>query len=107
MASEWERRITAAGAGVNARTYSGAARDLAGSPEDAHQALALEYFSKAYELDSADAFIAMGYGEQLRRSGQDERADQLVEEFLASLGDSANDQRQRELFDRLNPQISE
>ena len=107
VASEWERRITAAGATVNARTYNGAARDLAGSPEAAHQALALEYFSRAYELDGSDAFIAVGYGEQLRRSGQGERADQLVEEFLASLGDSANDQRQRELFDRFNPQLSE
>ena len=81
VASEWERRIAAAGTTVNARTYSGAARDLAGSPEAAHQALALEYSSRAYELDGTDALIVVGYGEQLRRAGQDERAKQLTEEF--------------------------
>ena len=51
VASEWERRIAVAGTTVDARTYSGAARDLARSPEAAHQALALEYSSRAYALD--------------------------------------------------------
>ncbi len=102
VAGEWERRIEAGGAQADARTYNSAARDLAGSTDTAHQALALEYYSKAYELDPSDAFIAAGYGAQLRRSGQDEPAEQLNEEFRASLGDSAEDQRQLELFDRLN-----
>lgn len=107
VASEWERRIEAAGAAGNARTYSGAARDLAGSPDAAHQALALEYSSRAYELDGSDLLIVVRYSEQLRRSGQDEFADQLMEKFRASLGDSAEDQRQLELFDRLNARLSE
>ncbi|MDE0661810.1 MAG: thioredoxin family protein [Gammaproteobacteria bacterium] len=107
VASEWARRIADAGATADARTYNGAARDLAGSPEAAHQALALEYYSKAYELDSSDALVAASYGAQLRRAGQDELAEQLMEEFRASLGDSAEDQRQLELFNRLNPQTSD
>jgi len=107
VASEWERRIEAAGATADARTYSSAARDLAGSPEPAHQALALEYYSKAYELDPSDALVAAFYGTELRRAGHEELADQLMAEFRASLGDSAEDQRQLELFDRLSPQSSD
>ena len=107
VASEWARRIAVAGATADAQTYDGAARDLAGSPESAHHALALDYYSKAYELDPSDAFVAAGYGAQLRRAGQDELAEQLMGEFRASLGDSAEDQRQLELFDRLNPRTSD
>ena len=107
VASEWERRIEAAGATADARTYNGAARDLAGSPEASHQALALEYYSKAYELDPSDALVVTSYGAELRRAGQDKLAEQLMGEFRASLGDSAEDQRQLELFDRLNPQTSD
>lgn len=103
VAEEWARRIAVAGATADARTYNGAARDLAGSPEAAHRALALEYYSKAYELDPSDAFVAASYGAELRRSGRDELAEQLMEEFRASLGDSAEDRRQLELFDRLSP----
>ena len=106
VASEWARRIALAGAAADARTYNGAARDLAGSPEAAHQALALEYYAKAYELDPSDALVVATYGTQLRNAGQDELAEQLIEEFRASLGDSAEDQRQLELFDRLSPQPS-
>ena len=106
VASEWARRIAVAGATADARTYNRAARDLAGSPEAAHHAVALEYYSKAYELDPSDAFVAAGYGAELRRSGQNELAEQLMAEFRASLGDSAEDQRQLELFNRLNPQTS-
>ena len=107
VASEWERRIAAAGTTASARTYSAAARDLARSPEAAHQDLALEYHSKAYELDPSDAFIAAVYVGQLRQSGQDGLAQRLTEEFRASLGDSAEDQRKLEIFDRLNPPPSE
>ena len=107
VASEWERRIAAGGATVSARTYSGAARDLARSPEAAHQALALEYFSKSHELDPSDAFIVAVYVRQLRHAGQDGLARQVREEFQASLGDSAEDQRKLELFDRLNSPPSE
>lgn len=105
--SEWARRIEAAGATADARTYNGAARDLAGSPEAAHQSLALEYYSKAHELDPSDALVVTSYGAQLRRTGQHKLAEQLMGEFRASLGDSAEDQRQLELFDRLNPQTSD
>ena len=104
VASEWTRRIALAGATADARTYNGAARDLAGSPEAAHQALALDYYSKAYELDPSDAFGVASYGAQLRRAGQDELAEQLMKEFRASLGDSAEDQRKLELLGRLSPQ---
>ena len=107
VAGEWERRIAVAGATADAQTYNSAARDLAGSPEAAHHALALEYYSKAHELDPSDAFVVSAYGAQLRRSGQDELAEQLMKEFTASLGDSAEDQRQLELFDRLNPRTSD
>ena len=107
VASEWERRIAVAGTTVDARTYSGAARDLARSPEAAHQALALEYSSRAYELDGADALIAAVYIGQLRDAGQDGLAQRVAEEFRTSLGESAEDQDKLELFDRLNPQPAE
>ena len=107
VASEWERRIAAEGTTASARTYSAAARDLARSPEAAYQALALEYHSKAYELDPSDAFIVAMYVGQLRHAGQDGLAQRLTEEFRASMGDSAEDQRKLELFDRLNPPPSE
>ena len=100
VASEWARRIALAGTAADARTYNGAARDLAGSPEAAHQALALEYYAKAYELDPSDALIVATYGAQLQNAGENELAEQLLEEFRASLGDSAEDQRQLELLDR-------
>jgi len=106
VASEWARRIAVAGATADARTYSSAARDLAGSPEAAHQTLALEYFAKAYELDPSDVLVAGFYAAHLQRAGQGELAKQVREEFRASLGDSAEDQHQLELFDRLNPQTS-
>lgn len=107
VASEWERRIAAAGTAASARNYSAAARDLAGSPEAAHQARALEYHSTAYELDPSDAFIVAVYVGQLRQSGQAGLAQQVTVEFRASLGDSAEDQHKLELFDRLNSPPSE
>ncbi len=107
VASEWERRIETAGASVDAQTYSRAARDLAHSPEAAHQAVALEYSSRAYALDDSDVLIVWVYVGQLRDSGQDGVAQRLAEEFRASLGDSAEDQRKLELFDRLNSPPSE
>ena len=103
VASEWERRIAAEGTMASARTYNAAARDLAGSPEAAHQVLALEYSSKAYELDGSDVMIVTVYVGQLRQSGQDGLAQQVTDDFRASLGDSAEDQRKLELFDRLSP----
>ena len=107
VATEWEHRISTAGTTVDARTYSSAARDLSGSPEAAHQALALEYFSKSYELDPSDGFIVAVYVGQLQHAGQEGLAQRLTEEFRASLGDSAEDQRQLELFDRLTSHFSE
>ena len=107
VASEWQRRIAAAGATADVRTYDRAARDLARSPEAAHHALALVYFAKAYELDPSDVVVVTFYAAELRRAGQDEFAEQLVEEFRASLGDSAEDQRQLELLDTLSPQTSD
>lgn len=107
VASEWERRIAAAGTAASARNYSAAARDLAGSPEAAHQARALQYHSMAYELDPSDAFIVAVYVGQLRQSGQDGLAQRLTDDFRASMGDSAEDRRKLELFDRLTSPPSE
>ena len=106
VVQEWEARIAAAGESVGARMFVSAAADLGQSTEDAHREMALQYASRAYELDSSDLWVVTSYGRELERFGQHEKAQRVVSEFRASLGDSPEEKRQLEILEKVSPQGS-
>lgn len=106
VAQEWEERIAAASKSVSARMLVSAAGDLGQSTEDEHLEMALQYASRAYELDSSDLWVVISYGSELKRSGQHEQAQQVISEFRASLGDSPENQRRLEILQKVSSQES-
>ncbi|WIO74009.1 thioredoxin family protein [Porticoccaceae bacterium LTM1] len=87
-------------ANPSAKGYIRAAGTLSKAEDSKYQGIVREYARKGYEMGLDNAFDLMTYVGILKQDGKTKEAEQVIDVYRNSLGDSAADKRNRELLDR-------
>lgn len=84
----------------SARGYIRAAGTLSKAEDSKYQSIVRGYARKGYEMGLENTFDLMTYVGLLKKDGKAKEAEQAIEVYRNSLGESAADKRNRELLDQ-------
>ena len=105
IAELYKKRFEKWGDKATAGNYRWAADRLLRSDNPTHRKTALDYASRAYEMNKRDSWGASLYISALVKHEKLEKAQGIAEEYRSGLTDSAVDQQELEIFNRMTASV--